>query len=99
MPLTPGTRVILQPWIAESCPPCDVEPVVYTEAVGKRYTVQTTNPREYDGVIYQVLQLQRINNTDPGPVIDWPESAVKLAFGGIASIYNDDTEQMSEKDS
>lgn len=51
-------------------------------AVGKRYTVKETQTVPYEGVDYVFCVIERQNPNDPGPLLQWPESKLKLAFGG-----------------
>jgi hypothetical protein len=82
MSLPVGTTVVLQAYTSAQCPPCPFDPLYGPGAIGQRYTVNFTYESEVDGIVYTILNLTRVNVNAPGPILEWPELFVKIAFGG-----------------
>lgn len=67
--------VKLKAYTTEQCPVCPWDEIIGPEAVGKNYIVQGINQIPYDGVVYNIYVLSRINGSDPGPGLYWPTFA------------------------
>lgn len=71
-------NVKLKAYTTDQCPVCPWNETVGPLAVGKWYKIEGVYNWEYDGTVYPVYALSRINASDPGPGLYWPASASSL---------------------
>lgn len=67
--------VKLRVYTTEKCPVYPWDEIIGPEAVGKNYTVLGINSIPYEGIVYNLYVLERINESDPGPGLYWPTFA------------------------
>lgn len=67
--------VKLRAYTTDQCPICPWDEIIGPEAVGKNYIVQGINQISYEGIVYNIYVLERINSFDPGPGLYWPTFA------------------------
>lgn len=68
-------NVKLKAYTTEQCPVSPWDDTIGPLAVGKTYHVEGINSIPYEGVVYNLYVLSRINAGDPGPGLYWPTFA------------------------